>query len=86
MTTDQLFSSATSATIAVVQTSANGQLCPRSALFGWLPGQHWIIVAMSIPTIASVRTAPEDAMALPAVPMLIGPTMSPSKATSSERR
>ncbi|MFW8585935.1 hypothetical protein ACOJBM_16905 [Rhizobium beringeri] len=77
------------AKIDVVQTRASGQAFVQSGLTG-SSGQHGMFSAICMPgmelDMSSVIDAPEDAMALPASPMLIGPTTIASMVKSKNRR
>lgn len=87
---DQPWRSGAWAKIEVVQTRASGHPLAQSGLTGCCSGQHGMSSAICIPgmalAIASIIAALEDAMALLANPMLVGPTMTASRATIKNRR
>ncbi|MGR9268128.1 hypothetical protein ACU8OQ_12250 [Rhizobium leguminosarum] len=90
MANDQPWVSGAWARIALVQIKARGHPLSHSGLIGCFSGQHGISAAIFIPAMAlvipSVIAVPEDAMALPASPMLIGPITIANSAASRHRR
>jgi hypothetical protein len=90
MAKDQPWLSDVCPKIEVVQTRAKGHPLLQSAFIGCLSGQHGISSAVCMPgmllAIASIVALPEDAIALPASPMLIGPMTTASMATNKTNR
>jgi hypothetical protein len=69
-------------TIAALHNNASGQALPQSSLIGFCSGQHGMSSGISMPAIVSMPAETEDAIALSAAPMLMGPTMIPSRAAT----
>ena len=73
-----------------MQTRTRGHPLAQSGLTGCSSGQHGISSVICIPgmalAMASIGALPEDAIALPATPMLIGPITTASMATSNKNR
>ena len=71
----------------MVHTRAKGQdLLPQSGFIGISSGQQGMSPDMSMPDISAIAEGPEDAMTLSAAPMLMGPTMIPSRAVTNSSR
>ena len=89
MANDQPWLSGAWAKIEVVQTSASGQPLAQSGLAGGVSGQQGISSVICMPGMAllmpSVIAGPEDATALLARPMLIGPTTTESSEMAKKR-